>query len=119
MSIVFNAKTFTADSFQKDQVGYIGALKTVTVKDDFKILRTAPKPVAAVFSGLGRTTAKLTRTLTLTGALTTTGDAICEINVAVPVGFTGADVDALLNDMGALLSGADMKTIVKTQKVSF
>lgn len=118
MSITFNTKTYTGDSFQKDQVGYIGAAKTVTVKDDFKILRTAPKPTT-VFSGLGRTTVKLTRTFTLTGALTPTGDAIVEINVSVPVGYAAADVDAILNDMGALLSGADMKTIVKTQKVSF
>lgn len=118
MSITFNTKTYTADSFQKDQVGYIGAAKTVTVKDDLKILRTAPKPTS-VFSGMGRASAKLTRTLTLTGSLTPTGDAIVELNVSVPVGFTAADVDALLNDFGALVSGADMKTIVKTQKVSF
>jgi len=118
MSITFNTKVYTADSFQKDQVGYIGAAKTVTVKDDFKVLRTAPKP-SATFSGLGRASVKLTRTLTLTNALTLTGDAIIEVNVAVPVGFASADVDALLNDVGALVSGADMKTIVKTQKVSF
>jgi len=118
MTITFNTKVYTADSYQKDLVGYIGALKTVTVKDDFKISRQAPKPTLS-FSGLGRASAKLTRTLTLTGALTPTGDAIIEVSVAVPVGFATADVDALLNDVGALVSGADMKTIVKTQKVSF
>lgn len=118
MSLTFNTKTYTADSFQKDQVGYIGAAKTVSVKDDLKVARTAPKPTIT-FSGNGRTTAKLTRTLTLTGALTTASDAIIECNVSVPVGFTAADIDALLNDFGALVSGADMKTIVKTQKVSF
>jgi len=118
MSIVFNTKTYTADSYQKDQVGYIGAAKTVTVKDDFRMLRTAPKPVAT-FSGLGRTSVKLTRTFTLTGALTPTGDAIIEVSVAVPVGYASADVDALLNDVGALVSGADMKSHVKTQKISY
>lgn len=118
MTIIFNTKTYTADSFQKDQVGYIGAAKTVTVKDDFKMLRTAPKPTVT-FSGVGRTSVKLTRTLTLTGALTPTGDAILEVNVSVPVGYASADVDALLNDMGALVAGADMKTHVKTQKVSY
>lgn len=118
MSITFNTKTYTADSFQKDQVGYIGAVKTVTVKDDLKLSRSAPKPTA-VFSGVGRTVAKLTRTLTLTGSLTPTGDAIIEVSVSVPVGYTAADVDALLNDMGALVSGADMKTHVKSQKVSY
>jgi len=118
MALIFNLKTYNADSFQKDQVGYIGALKSVTVKDDLKLLRTAPKPTAQ-FSGLGRTTAKLSRTFTLTGALTPTGDAIIEVSVAVPVGFAAGDVDALLNDVGALVSGLDMKTHVKSQKISY
>lgn len=118
MSLTINTKTYTSDSFQKDTVGYIGSLKTVTVKDDVKLARTAPKPTA-VFSGLGRTSAKMTRTLTLTGALTPTGDAICEISVSVPVGYTAADVDTLLNDMGSFLSSASFKTHVKSQQVSF
>lgn len=118
MALTFNTKTYTADSFQKDIVGYAGAAKTVSVKDDVKMARTAPKP-SATFSGLGRTSCKLSRTLTLTGALTPTGDAIVTIDVAVPVGYASADVDALLNDMGALLSGADFKTHVKSQKISY
>jgi hypothetical protein len=118
MALVFNAKTYTADSFQKDIVGYAGANKTVSVKDDVKMSRTAPKP-SATFSGLGRTSCKLSRTLTLTGALTPSGDAIITIDVAVPVGYASADVDALLDDMGALLSGADFKTHVKSQKISY
>jgi hypothetical protein len=118
MSLVFNTKTYNSDSFAADSVGYIGAAKTVTVKDDLKLNRTRPK-ATSVFSGVGRATAKLTRTLTLTGALTPTGDALVEINVSVPAGYASADVDALLNDMGALLSGADMKTLVKSQKISY
>jgi hypothetical protein len=118
MSLVFNSKTYVADSFQKDIVSYIGAAKTVSVKDDVKLARTAPKPTTT-FSGLGRISSKLSRTLTLTGALTPTGDAIVTIDVAVPVGYAGADVDALLNDMGALLAGADFKTLVKAQKISY
>lgn len=118
MALTFNAKTFNADSYQKDQVGYIGALKSVTIKDDLRLARTAPKP-SATFSGVGRTNAKLTRTWTLTGALTPTGDAIISIDVSVPAGFASADVDALLNDFGALVSGADMKTHVKSQKVAY
>jgi hypothetical protein len=118
MSLSINAKTYTADSFSKDNVGYIGSGKTVSVKDDAKLLRTAPKPTAT-FSGVGRTTAKLTRTLTLTGALTPTGDAICEINVSAPVGYTAADIDTLLNDMGAFLASASFKTHVKSQQISY
>lgn len=118
MALTINAKTYTADSFSKDNVGYIGTLKTVSVKDDVKLLRTAPKPTAA-FSGVGRTTAKLTRTLTLTGALTPSGDAICSIDVSVPVGYTGADVDSILNDMGSFLASASFKTHVKSQQISY
>lgn len=118
MSLNINAKTFSADSYQQNQVGYIGVLKTVSVKDDVVLKRTAPKPTS-VFSGVGRTTAKMTRTLTLTGALSTASDAICEINVSVPVGFASADVDALLNDMGAFLASATFKTHVKSQQITF
>lgn len=118
MSLVFNTKTYTADSFQKDIVSYIGAAKTASVNDDLRMARTAPKPTAD-FSGVSRTQAKLTRTLNLTNALTPTGNAIVEVNVSVPVGFASADVDALLNDMGALVSHADFKTHVKSQKISY
>lgn len=118
MSLTINAKTYTADSFQQNRVGYIGSLKTVTVKDDVALIRFAPKPTP-VFSGVGKTTAKLTRSLTLTGALTPTADGIVEINVSVPVGYASADVDALLNDMGSFLASASFKAHVKSQQVSF
>jgi hypothetical protein len=118
MTVIVNAVAYAADSFSKDSVAFIGPAKTVSIKDDLKLSRTPPK-ASVSFSGLGRTEAKLTRTLTLTGALTPTGDAIISINVAVPVGYTAANVDTLLNDMGALLASADMKTHVKSQKISF
>lgn len=118
MSLSINAKTYNADSFNKDSVGYIGTLKTVTIKDDAKLLRTAPKPTTT-FSGVGRTTAKLTRTHTLTAALTPTGDSLIEVNCVVPVGVAGADVDTLLNDMGAFVASASFKLHVKSQQVSF
>lgn len=118
MSLVFNTKTYTADKFGTDAVGYNGAAKTLSVSDDLQMSRVAPKPTTT-FSGVARTQAKMTRTLTLTGALTPTGQAILTINVSVPVGAASADIDALLNDMGALLSGADFKTHVKTQKISY
>lgn len=118
MSLTINAKTYTADSFQQNAVGYIGTAKTVSVKDDVVLKRTAPKPTD-VFSGVGKTAAKLTRTLTLTGAKTLAGDALVEINVSVPVGFASADVDALLNDMGSFLASASFKAHVKTQQIAF
>lgn len=118
MSLSINAKTYTADSFQKDSVGYIGTGKTVTVKDDAKLSRQAPKPTAT-FSGVSRTLAKLTRTLTLTGALTPTWDGILNIDVNIPVGAASGDIDTMLNDMGAFLASATFKTHVKSQAVSF
>lgn len=118
MSLTINTKVYSADAFASDNVGYIGTLKTLTVKDDVNLRRSSPKP-SATYSGNGKTFAKMTRTLTLTGALTPTGDAILEIAVQVPVGFSAADVDTLLNDMGSFLSSASFKTHVKSQQISF
>lgn len=118
MSLTFNTKTYTADSFQKDQVGYNGPANTSSVKDILALRRTAAKPTA-VFSGVFRANAKLTRTHTLTGALTTSGDSITEINVSLPVGRSDADVDAISNDIGAYVASADFKSFLKNAKVSF
>lgn len=118
MTLSINAKTYSADSYQQNAVGYIGAAKTVSVKDDVVLRRTAPKPTS-VFSGIGRTSAKMTRTMTLTGALTGTGDAILEVSVSVPVGTAAADVDTLCADMGAFVASASFKTHVKSQQITF
>jgi len=118
MALTINAKTYNADKFGADSLGYIGAAKTVSVKDDVALKRTAPK-ATDVFSGLGRTQAKLVRTLTLTNAKTLTGDATVTIDVAVPVGYSSADVDTLLNDFGSFLSSASFKTHVKSQQINF
>lgn len=118
MSLTINAKTYNSDSFQQNIVGYIGTLKTVSVKDDVVLRRTAPK-ATAVFSGVGRTSAKMTRTLVLTGALSPSGESICDISVSVPVGAASADIDTLLNDMGAFLASASFKLHVKSQQIAF
>lgn len=118
MSLSVNAKTYTADAYGQNAVGYIGTGKTLTAKDDVRLLRTLPKPTA-IFSGVSRATSKLTRTLTLTGALTPTADSIVEISVSVPVGAASADIDTMLNDMGAFLASASYKTHVKSQQISF
>lgn len=118
MTLSVNAKTYTADSFGSNVVGYFGPGKTVTVKDNVAMTRQLPSP-SAVFSGVSRTSCKLTRTLTLTGALTPTGDAFCRIECMIPVGAASADIDTLLNDMGAFLASATFKTHVKTPAISF
>lgn len=118
MALTVNAKTFTADKIGPDAVGYLGPAHTMSVLDDIQLSRVAPKPTIT-FSGVGRSQAKLSRTFTLTGALTPNATAICSISVSVPVGYAGADVDSLLNDMGSFLSSADFKTHVKNQKINF
>lgn len=118
MSLTINAKTFTQDSFTADKVGYRGPGQTVTLSDKLTLSRTAPKR-SIEFSGVGRVSAKLTRTLVLTGAATPQHDAIGDVQVSVPVGFLPADVDAFLDDLGAYVSSASFKDQVKKQQIAF
>lgn len=118
MSLTINAKTFTADSFQQNIVGYNGPAHTISVKDDVVLKRTAPK-ATAIFSGVSRSEGKLTRTLTLTGALTPTGEGIISISASIPVGAAGADIDSMCNDMGAYLSSASYKLLVKSGQIAY
>jgi hypothetical protein len=118
MSLTVNTKTYSADNFGQNAVSYNGPAHTLSILDDIQLKRVYPKPTS-LFSGVGRTTAKLSRTLTLAGVLTPTGVAIVEINVSVPVGAAAADIDALLNDMGSYLSSASAKTQVKGLQINF
>jgi hypothetical protein len=118
MALTVNAKTFTADKFSPDNIGYFGPAHTASVKDDIQLARVSAKPTT-LFSGVARSSSKLTRTLTLTGSLTPTGEAIVQISVSIPVGAAGADVDSMLNDLGSYLSGASAKLVAKNQQISF
>jgi len=117
MSLTVNAKTYAADAVQRDSVAYAGPAHTVSAKDTIKLARTAPKPTEA-FSGVGRYGAKLTRTLTLTGAKTTVADAIFDLTVQVPVGSTSADIDTLIGDMSVYLGTTGFKDAVKRQLIN-
>jgi len=118
MTMTVNAKTYTGNGYGANAVTYLGPAHTVSLADDIRLGFTLPKPTTS-FSGVGRSSAKLTRTLTLTGALTTTGNAILDISVSIPVGAAGADIDSLMNDMGSFLSNATAKTFVKNQQIAF
>jgi len=118
MTLPVSGMTYTADSFQKDQVAYHGVLNTTSVKDEVRLARTAPKPTAT-FSGVGRTSAKLTATLPLTGALTPTGDMIIDIQATVPVGATTATVEDWLTALGVFVGSASFKSHVNAQKISY
>jgi hypothetical protein len=118
MSLTINTKAYTADSFGSNAVGYIGPAKTASVKDDLVLRRTAAKPTK-VFSGVARAQAKLTRTHTLTNALTPTFESISDVNVSIPVGTAAADIDAICADLGSYVQSADFKSLLKTQKINF
>jgi len=118
MAVTMNAKTYNADSHGVNAEGYAGPAHTMTVKDYLRHIRTAPRPTAT-FSGVGKTSAKLTRTFTLTGALSPTWDGIFEFTTSVPVGAAGADVDTALNDLGSYIASAPYKLLVKNQQINF
>jgi hypothetical protein len=118
MPLTVNAKTYSADSVGPNLVSYAGPAHTASVSDKIALGRTSAKPTS-LFSGVVRTDGKLTRTLTLTGALTPTGTAILEIKTSVPVGTPAADIDSMLNDMGAFLASATYKDIVKKSAINF
>lgn len=118
MSLTPGALTFTPDSYQKDQVGYIGVAKTASVKDDIVLSRTLPKPTA-VFSGVLRTRLKFVRTLTLTGALTPTGDVIVEVNCSVPVGASDANLDTVKGIVADAVADTDFAKLLKFGQITY
>lgn len=117
MSLTINAKSYSADSVSADAVKYAGPANTLSVKDVVLLARQQPKPTS-LFSGVARTTAKLTRTATLTGALTSTGDAIFNVQGSWPVGMASADIDAVCADFGAWIASTEFKDIVKKLTVN-
>lgn len=118
MSLTVNTKTYAADAFGQNAVGYIGPAKTGSTKDDLSLRRTAPKPTST-FSGVSRSLTKLTRTHTLTSAKTPTWESVTNVDVSLPVGIAGADVDAICDDLASLIGSANFKAHLKTQKVNF
>jgi hypothetical protein len=118
MTLTVNAKAYTANSFKEHSISYTGPTHTLSIKDEVKLSRVPAKPTVNL-SGVSRTTSKLTRTLTLTGALTPTHDAISDHTVSIPVGASSADIDAILNDIGAYIASAAYKTLVKSQLINY
>lgn len=118
MSLTINAKAFTADSLAANAVNYAGPAKTLSLKDDLRLARTAAKPTS-VFSGVARTQAKLSRTLTLTGALTPSHEGILDLSISVPVGAASADIDSMVNDFAAWVAHASFKTLVKNLQTNY
>jgi hypothetical protein len=118
MALSINAKSYASDSVGPNLVSYAGPNHTSSINDKFAVGRTVAKPTAT-FSGVVRSDGKLTRTLTLTGALTPSAQAIFEFKTSVPVGAAGADIDTALNDLGAFIASATYKDIVKKSAINF
>lgn len=118
MALTFNTKTYNAQSYDRNLVGYNGPAHTLTVKDYLVLGMTKAKPTA-VFSGVSRSMTKLTRTLTLTGAETATGEMIFELKTSVPIGASSTDVNAAIADLAALLGLTSYQDLVNKQQISF
>lgn len=105
MAITLNTLAYSQDTtVTKDKVDYTGPSNTFAVKDKLSLARTAPKPTIS-FRGVARSEAKRTKTVVLADG--TTADAIISVNASLPVGMVKADADALRDDMGDFLIGAD------------
>jgi len=119
MTLTINAKTFTADAATSaNSIPYVGPAQTILSKDRMELGRTPPKANAA-YSGNARSRAKFSRTHTLTGAKTTSGDAIFDVTSSIPVGTSDAAIDTLCDDAASLIGSASFKTSLKSQKINF
>lgn len=113
MAIVVNTKTYDADlAVNPNQLPYLGPNNSLSTKDRVDLYRTLPKSTAT-FSGVGRSRVKLVRTLTLTGAKTSSSDAIGSADFSFPVGAADADIETFMTDFGALVSAAWTKNLAK------
>lgn len=118
MSLTINAKAYVANIINGLSVTYNGPAHTFSLKDLFVLKARVPKPTTT-YGGNAVTQHKFTRTLTLTGQPSASGDAIVEITVSVPQGAAGPDVDSVLNDSGSYLSSATAKAVSKTGQINF
>lgn len=118
MTITINTKAYEQDvAASPNQMPYTGPGNTLSIKDRLDLYRTPPKASAA-YSGVGRSRVKLTRTLALTGALTSTGDAIGDINLSFPVGASATDIDTFVTDLAAAISQAWAKSLAKNLDIT-
>jgi hypothetical protein len=118
MTITVNTKAYNADvASSPNSLPYFGPAQTVSVSDKFDLYRTAAKPTKD-FSGMARARVKLSRTATLTSALTPTGLATVDCNFSIPVGMASADVDALIADIAAGLAQQWTKDLVKSHDLN-
>jgi hypothetical protein len=98
MTITVNTKAYNEDAAtSKNSVPYMGPAQSVSVRDQIILARTPPEP-NKTYSGTARASARLVRTLTLTGAVTPTGLGTVETICNFPVGSSLADQQAMILD---------------------
>jgi hypothetical protein len=114
MTITLNTKAYNADvPSSPNSAPYLGPANTFTTVDKIDLYRTMPKATKE-FSGIARSRVKLSRTIALTGALTSSGPLVIDTNYNVPVGAASADVDTALADIAAANGQQWVKDLVKT-----
>lgn len=117
MSITINTRAYTADLAQSPNVQpYVGAANSLSVVDKLIMYRTYPKPTTA-YGGVGRSSIKLQKTMTLTGQPTATGLGTVEVNQNFPVGCAPADIDTFMADLASYFTLQAAKDLAKSLKV--
>lgn len=112
MAIVISTKTYTADRVQPDQVRFVGPANTVSVRDYFTLGRVAPKPTAT-FAGMARFFVKKQMTVEVNASTSEVAVASGNLELALPVGITDANIDLLLADYVSFLGSTAGKDAVK------
>ncbi len=116
MSLTINAKTYNQHAISANSIVYAGPSHTFTVKDLCTLGRQVPT-ATPTFRGNARSSLKLVRTLTLDDGKVS--DAIVNISYQIPVGCTAADIHAMSDDIGALLSSATIDDITDKQDITW
>lgn len=117
MSITINTRVFTADSVSPNLVQYRGPAASFSARDDL-IMSRQPVKSSTVSSGNTRGMSKLTRGLTLTGAIQPRGDGTIQIDHQFPVGASDADIDAMCADAADLLASTEYKNSIKKRVIN-
>lgn len=116
MALTLNTKSYTNDTARSaDSYRYLGSLATFSFKDYLDLWRKAPVQTSTS-AGKGRAMVKLTRTVT--DGTDEVGDAIVKIESSFPADAQTADLQALLNDLGAWLDGAEATNIFINHEVN-
>jgi cysteine synthase len=109
MAIVINTKSYDLASANGSSTVYRGPAATFAVKDQLAFKVTPPK-ATATFAGMARSSQKTTRTFVQSDG--TTAEAIVETITSIPAKSAEADVDSLIADHGALITGSTGKAVV-------